>query len=489
VSEGKACKDWEMDRLKALQRLAQERFDVFVLGGGIVGAGVARDAALRGMKVGLVDARDFAFGTSSRSSRLLHGGIRYLAQGRIGLVREASVEKRILHRIAPHLTQPMAFCFPAYRESRWPLWQLRIGVKIYDWMCGGENFGKSEGMDVRRALETCSGLKADGLKGAVRYFDGFTNDARLVIDTLRSADNAGAVVANYVRFVGVEQRGDELVCAVKDEASGNEFVVRARAAVNATGPWSEGLGLSEVKLRLTKGIHLVFDAKRIATRDAVVITQGARILFVLPWGERTIVGTTDTDFFGRPEDAVVEDADVEYLLRTVNEFFPEVKLARGDVVSSYVGVRPLIADAKGRPSDISRTHSIRQSAPGWWDVAGGKLTTYRLMGDQTIDAVADFLGGRFKECVTAERLLVENGAEGSGIVPPEPSRELVERFCRREWALHLDDVMRRRTSWNLYRRDVEELSRTVADWMAEILGWPDEMKAAELQRQLKSGPQ
>src|SRR5690349_21793586 len=170
-----------MDRLKALQRLAQERFDVFVLGGGIVGAGVARDAALSGMKVGLVDARDFAFGTSSRSSRLLHGGIRYLAQGRIGLVREASLEKRVLHRIAPHLTQPMAFCFPAYRGSQWPLWQLRIGVKIYDWLCGGGNFGKSEGMNARRVLEACAGLKADGLKGAVRYFDGFTNDARLVI--------------------------------------------------------------------------------------------------------------------------------------------------------------------------------------------------------------------------------------------------------------------------------------------------------------------
>src|ERR1051325_7771944 len=457
----------EMERSKTLERLARESFDVFVIGGGMVGAGVARDAALRGMNVGLIDARDFAFGTRSCSSRLLHGGIRYLAQGRVGLVREASLEKRILHRIAPHLTQPMAFCFPAYRGRQWSLWQLRIGVKIYDWLCGGENFGKSEGMDVGRVLEACPGLKADELKGGVRYFDGYTNDARLVIDTLRSADEAGAAISNYVRFMRVEPRADELVCSVKDEAGGNEFAIRARTVINATGPWSEGLGLSKVKLRLTKGIHLVFDAKRISTKDAVVITQGARTLFVLPWAERTIVGTTDTDYFGRPEDARVEDADVEYLLRTMSEFFPEAKLAASDVVSSYAGVRPLIAARQGRPSDISRTHSIHQSVPGWWDVAGGKLTTYRLMAEQTVDAITDFLGDGFKDCVTAETSLLENGAKFIGIVPPEPSRELVEHFSRREWALTVEDVMRRRTSWSLYRRDAEEVSRIVADVLAQ----------------------
>lgn len=471
-----------MERAQTLSRMAQQRFDVLVIGGGIVGAGVARDAALRGMKVALVDARDFAFGTSSRSSRLLHGGIRYLAQGRIGLVREASVEKGILHRIAPHLAQPMAFCFPAYCDSQWPLWQLRIGVRIYDWLCSGRNFGRSEAMNSRRTLEICPGLRAEGLKGAVRYFDGFTNDARLVIDTLRSAENAGAVVANYARFVGVEDRGDAFVCSVQDELGGDNFIVQARAVVNASGPWSEGLGLSKVKLRLTKGIHLVFDAERLPAREATVITQGTRILFVLPWGERTIVGTTDTDFVGRPEEARVEESDIDYLLGSVNEFFPDAKLARSDVLSSYVGVRPLIADAHGKPSDISRTHSIQQSVGGWWDVAGGKLTTYRLMAEQTVDAFAKFLGGRFGECVTADRpLLDESATQGiSAIVPPEPSRELVEHFCRREWAQSLEDVMRRRTSWNLYRRDAGEVRRRVAAWMAEFLHWSDAQKETEL---------
>src|SRR5688572_20862066 len=206
-----------MERERILTGLGGQRFDLLVIGGGIVGAGVARDAALRGMKVALIDAHDFAFGTSSRSSRLLHGGIRYLAQGRIGLVREASIEKTILHRIAPHLAEPRAFCFPTYRGSQWPLWQMRIGVKIYDLLCGGRNFGKSEGMNAARTMEICPGLTGEGLTGAVRYYDGFTNDARLVIDTLRSAAKGGAIVANYVRFNSVEQRADENLCLVHDE--------------------------------------------------------------------------------------------------------------------------------------------------------------------------------------------------------------------------------------------------------------------------------
>ena len=456
-----------MERENILRGLGEERFDLLVIGGGIVGAGVARDGALRGMKVGLIDANDFAFGTSSRSSRLLHGGIRYLAQGRVGLVREASVEKRILHRIAPHLAEPLAFCFPTYRGSQWPLWQMRIGVKVYDLLCGGRNFGRSEGMNAARTVEVCPGLTREGLTGAVRYFDGFTNDARLVIDTLRSAAKAGAVVGNYVRFRGVEERGDGFSCLVRDEIADEDFRISMRAIVNATGPWSEGLGLSKVKLRLTKGIHLVFERERLPTTDAVVITQGKRILFVLPWGERTIVGTTDTDFEGRPEDVRVEQSDVDYLLGSVNEFFPRAELRSADVVSTWAGLRPLIADPHGRPSDISRTHSIEESARGWWDVAGGKLTTYRLMAEQTVDRVAEFLGADFGKCVTAEKALLEVSETWgvSGILPPEPSRELVEHFVRNEWAQSVEDVMTRRAGWAFYRKDAAEVARAVEGWM------------------------
>jgi glycerol-3-phosphate dehydrogenase len=251
-------------------------------------------------------------------------------------------------------------------------------------------------------------------------------------------------------------------CKVRDEIGDDAFEIGARAIVNATGPWAQGLGLSKVQLRPTKGIHLVFAAARLPTNGAAVITEGKRILFVLPWGERTIVGTTDTDFSGPPENVKVEPADVDYLLKTANEFFPGTKLSAPDVLSSYAGVRPLIADAKGRPSDISRSHLIRQSAPGWWDVAGGKLTTYRLMAEQTVDAVAAFLGGKFAECSTAQKPLLEADEKRIGILPPEPSSELVEHFFQNEWAQTVEDVMTRRTSWRLYRKDAREIEEFTA---------------------------
>src|SRR5437667_4590328 len=187
-------------RAAALQAFSSGTWDLLVIGGGIVGAGIARDAAMRGLRLGLVEQHDFAFGTSSRSSRLLHGGVRYLAQGRLGLVREASVEKRILHHIAPHLAEPLAFVFPAYHGTAWPLWQLRLGIKLYDLLCSGKNLGQSSSLDRATMLRWVPKLNPDGLTGAVRYFDAFTNDARLVLDTLRSAANHGATVVNYLNF-------------------------------------------------------------------------------------------------------------------------------------------------------------------------------------------------------------------------------------------------------------------------------------------------
>src|SRR5437667_9112245 len=195
-------------RAAALQAFSSGTWDLLVIGGGIVGAGIARDAAMRGLRVGLVEQHDFAFGTSSRSSRLLHGGVRYLAQGRLGLVRQASVEKRILHRIAPHLAEPLAFVFPAYRGTDWPLWQLRIGVKIYDLLCGGRNFGKSSSMTGEQVVNRVPGLEKKQLTGAIRYFDGLTNDARLVLDTLRSAARNGATVMNYLKFKNASHATD-----------------------------------------------------------------------------------------------------------------------------------------------------------------------------------------------------------------------------------------------------------------------------------------
>ncbi len=474
----------------ALESLTRGPLDLLIVGGGIVGAGIARDAALRGLKVGLVEQHDFAFGTSSRSSRLLHGGLRYLAQGRLGLVRQASVEKKIIHRIAPHLAEPLPFIFPTYRSNKdWVLWQLKIGVKVYDLLCGGRNLGRSTWLNKREVLEKVPGLNAAGLTGAVRYYDGFTNDARLVLDTLRSAARSGANVINYCRFT--DARPAELwECEMEDRLTRKNFQVRARAVVNATGPWAAGLPHSRVKLRLTKGIHLVVERARVPVPDSVVMTEGRRILFATPWGGRTILGTTDTDYRGPLDDVTADPEDIRHLLQVTNHFFPGAQLTDQDVINTWAGLRPLVADPHGQPSDISRSHEIRSPEPGWWDVTGGKLTTHRLMAGQTVDAIVKWLkkshdlNREFAPCRTAlEPLLPPAETAGvSGILPPEFSRQAVEHYCANEWAVHLDDVMVRRTGWHYYHRDAEEKAGRVADWMGDLLGWPEAARAAEIQR-------
>ena len=311
-----------MNQPNRLADLAASPVDVLVVGGGIVGAGVARDAAMRGLRVALVEKSDFASGTSSRSSRLLHGGLRYLAQGRLGLVREASVEKVILHRIAPHLAEPLPFIFPTRRHSSWSKWKMRMGVKIYDLLCGGRNLGKSAALSRDEVLSAVPGLSNDNLTGAVRYFDGFTCDARLVIDTLRSAANNGAKVFNYAALMEGRPSADGWTCQVQDKLSDQISQINARVVVNATGAWADLLPASRVPLRLTKGSHLVIDRARLPINDAIVLADGKRILFAIPWGVRVILGTTDTDYQGDRDSPVCDRADAEYILRIANLNFP-----------------------------------------------------------------------------------------------------------------------------------------------------------------------
>lgn len=463
-------------RARVIHQLTAEPLDLLVVGGGIVGSGVARDAALRGLRVGLVEQHDFAYGTSSRSSRLLHGGLRYLAQFEFGLVREASLEKRILAQIAPHLAQPLGFVFPAYQGEGPPLWQLRIGVKLYDLLCSGRNFAPSRVLSLDATQNLLPGLRRERLRGAVRYFDALTNDARLVIDTLRSAARAGARVVNYARLVSAARTGGSWQAVVTDGLSGVSTPLTTRAVVNATGPWSDHLPHSAVRLRLTKGIHLVFDARRIPVPSAVVITAGKRILFILPWGDRVIIGTTDTDYHGPPENVSVETSDVDYVLRTVNEFFPPVRLERRDVISAWAGLRPLVANADGTPSDISRAHEIKSPEPGWWDITGGKLTTYRLMAEQTVDAVVRELDLQVPPCRTAAEPLLprEETTAFSCIAPPPCTDEAVRHYVKHEWAVRLADVMVRRSGWHYHERPEERPVERVAAWMAHAAGWSPE---------------
>lgn len=460
-------------RDEALARLTEEPLDVLVLGGGIVGSGVVRDAAMRGLRVGLVEQHDFAGGTSSRSSRLLHGGLRYLEQGRLLLVHEASVEKKILGHIAPHLADPLAFIFPAYRGIGRPKWQLGIGVKIYDLLCAGKNFGPSSTLSRDETLGLVPSLDGDRLTGAVRYFDALTNDARLVLDTLRSAARHGAAVCNYVQFHDARREGDFWLCELMDQHTGKSLTVRSRTLVNATGPWAQQVRHSAVKLRLSKGIHIVVDRSRLPVPDAVVLTEGKRILFVIPWGERVIIGTTDTDYEGAPEDVAVAQADIDYVLHAVNERFPSVALTQADIVSTWAGLRPLIANPDGSPSDISRAHQIRCPEPAWWDVAGGKLTTYRLMGEQVVDQIIRHLGCQAAPCRTAvEPLLAPDEAPHfSGTLPPECNQKAVAHYLQNEWAIHLADIMVRRSGWHYYQREPSRTAEQVVAWMAELAGW------------------
>ena len=471
------------DRAEAFTRLTTAPLDVLVVGGGIVGSGVARDAALRGLKTGLVDQADFASGTSSRSSRLLHGGLRYLEQGRVRLVREASLEKKTLHRIAPHLAEPLGFVFPSYRGEGRPVWQLRIGVKLYDLLCGNGNFEPSRGFTRAETQAMLPALKAEKLAGAVRYFDALTNDARLVLDTLRSAARHDATVVNYVRLLDARRNSQGWTCDLEDAHTGARHTVNARTLVNATGPWADQVPHSAVKLRLSKGIHIVIDRRRLPVPSTVVITEGKRILFVLPWGERVIIGTTDTDYRGKPEDVTVDAVDVAYVLRTVNEFFPSVALRDADIISSWAGLRPLIANPDGSPSDISREHQIKSPEPGWWDIAGGKLTTYRLMAEQAVDQIIRHLGAAAQPCRTATEPLLAGADVNafSGLLPAPFTRAAVEHYVRHEWALKLEDVLLRRSGWHYYERWSLASIELVADWMAEAAGWSPERRAAEVE--------
>jgi glycerol-3-phosphate dehydrogenase len=477
----------ETNRSATLRALTSEPLDILIVGGGIVGAGIARDAAMRGLKIGLVEQHDFAFGTSSRSSRLLHGGLRYLAQGRVGLVHEASVEKKIVHHIAPHLAAPLPFIFPTYRGNKnWVLWQLQIGVKIYDLLCRGRNLGQSTWLSRAAVAARVPALTQTNLNGAVRYYDGFTNDARLVLDNLRSAARAGATLLNYARFTAATH-AEFWHCDLTDALTGTPFRIHARAVVNATGPWADGLAHSQVKLRVTKGIHAVVEHYRVPVPDTVVMTEGKRILFAIPWGERTILGTTDTDYSG-PLDQVHADAsDLNYVLGITNQFFPKARLETKDVISTWAGLRPLIADPHGKPSDISRSHEITNPQPGWWDVAGGKLTTYRLMAEQAVDKIVNTLKPLQREagvCRTATEPLLPPAEvrEISGILPPPFDQKVVAHFVTNEWAVHLDDVMLRRTSWHYYHRDAAGKAEQVSRWMAELLDWNESERDAELAR-------
>lgn len=399
-------------RAGALARLAAERFDLLVIGGGITGAGIARDAALRGLRTALVEQQDFAAGTSSRSSRLIHGGVRYLEHGHLHLVFEASRERRILLRMAPHLVRPLAFTWPVYTGARIGRLKLAAGLALYDTLALFRNVARHHRLDVGKVLAAEPGLRRDGLRGGARYFDAATNDARLTLANAIAASEAGACVLTYACVTAMHRDGDRLTgVTARDAFTDQEVVIRARALVNATGPWSDRTRRlvdesAPGTLLGSKGAHIAVPRDRLGNAGAVVMLhpRDGRVLFALPAGKMAIVGTTETPADARPSEVRATAEDVHYLLDAANTYFPGASLAGGDVVAAWAGIRPLAAGLAGsNAGSASREHAITVGEGGMLSVTGGKLTTYREMAEQVVDrVVAGLPDTEPSRCRTAE---------------------------------------------------------------------------------------
>jgi glycerol-3-phosphate dehydrogenase len=541
-------------RRSALAELAQQPVDVLVIGGGITGAGIALDAVARGYRVALVERGDFASGTSSRSTKLVHGGIRYLPELDFPLVREALVERGRLLRNAPHLVHPLSFVLPLYASSRHPVglpmappfgvglgFILDTGLFLYDRLAGHENVGPHRRIAPAEVTEHAKCLIPDGIKTGFVYYDAQTDDSRLTLAVLRSAADHGALLANYCqaseithykgRAAGARVR-DTLGC--KAEGAGGEFEIHARHVVNAGGVWAEELerlagDAPRLRIVPSKGTHLVFARETFDLGDEAIVlpeTADGRIIFIVPWGSRALVGTTDEPV-QRLDDPTATDDEVKYLLAHLNRYMRR-PVGQGDIIATYAGYRPLLELRKRRtPSRLSRTHALVEGEDGLLTISGGKLTTYRAMAEQVVDRI-DARGRRPKAHPTRRmrlagaaglaeaRMEIARRGQGAGLAPevvthlldaygadaarvvelvegaPSLSTRLVSDLpymraevayaCRAELALTVEDVLARRTHIAIEDRTHGMVAvEDIAALMAEELGWPDDERIRQIE--------
>jgi glycerol-3-phosphate dehydrogenase len=518
-------------RRAALARMAEARLDVLVIGGGVTGAGIALDAATRGLAVGLVEQRDLASGTSSRSSKLLHGGLRYLEQLDLGLVREALRERDLhLTRLSPHLARPVSFLFPLTHHG-WERAYVGAGIALYDTLGGARNLPRHQHLSRRGALELAPALRRDALTGAIRYYDASVDDARHTMEIARTAAAHGAHLATSTRVVDLVREEGRIVGArVLDLESGQEHTLRARQVVNATGVWTDDIqafvGRGRISVRASKGVHLVVPRDRIASRTGIILRTASSVLFVIPWFRHWIIGTTDTDWELDLAHPAASASDIRYLLDHVNRVL-RVPLTHDDVQGVYAGLRPLLHGESDATSELTREHAVATSAAGMISVAGGKYTTYRVMAEDAVDAVVralgiaappsrtaevPLLGARGLEDVRAhaeelalehelgtsvvERLLGRYGSLTTEVLAaiaerPELGREvpgtgghIAAEFhyaASHEGALHLEDALARRTHVSIETFDRGlTAAGSVARLLGETLGWDDEAMAREL---------
>jgi len=443
-----------------LARLANETFDVAIVGGGATGLGCAVDAASRGYRTAVDEAADFAAGTSSRSTKLVHGGVRYLARGDVHLVREALHERSLLLRNAPHLVRSVAFLTPAYRWTDIPYYAT--GLKLYDYLAGhNDGFAASRFVSRREALERVEWLRPEGLRGAVEYHDGQFDDSRLAIELARTAAAQGAAIANYARCTQIRDRNS---IAIRDEESNATFDLRAKVVVNACGIFADEFRRLDDPsampvLALSRGTHVVIDPQTLSSNDAVLVpkTRDGRVAFAIPWHGRLLVGTTDVAAIEPVADPQPTDAEIAFLLETLRDY-TDAAVDATLVTASFAGLRPLVAR---RPSSstarVSREHFVDVSRNGLVTIAGGKWTTYRKMAQDTIDAAAEATGLPQAPCVTSDLRLHDASSEVAALATARPTlaRRLHPDFAytladavngfRNEMARTAEDVLYRRT--------------------------------------------
>ena len=420
-------------RDQQIERLRTEQFDLLVIGGGITGAGIALDAATRGLKVALVEKSDFASGTSSRSTKLIHGGLRYLAQFHFRLTREALSERSVLQKLAPHLVEPIPFLFPIYHK-RLEVWRVNTGLWLYDLMAGLRRTKLHRRLSRQDTLARMPQLNPEGLRASFVYYDSRTDDARLVVEVLKAAVANGAAIANYLmadRILTKEGRATGV--AARDVLGEATFDIRAHKVVVAAGVWLDhvldgGEPTGRRRVRPAKGVHLVVPRERLGGDLAVVFpTPDDRLMFVIPWQGATLIGTTDTDYTGPLDEPRADRADVDYILKVVNSTFPGVELSDADVISLQAGLRPLVDNGGDETAKVSREDRVFENPDGSIAIAGGKLTTYRQMGRKVVDLAVRRLG--------EEGFLRRRPHSRTRDVPlggfPERSRRRISRLIRR----------------------------------------------------------
>lgn len=403
-------------RQENIETMKQTQLDLLIIGGGITGAGITLEAGAKGMSNGLIEMQDFAAGTSSRSTKLIHGGLRYLKQFEVELVADVSKEREIIYNNASHIVKPAPMTLPIYDEpgASFDSFSSKVALKLYDELSDVQEEYKYYFLDREGTLNREPGLNQEGLLESGIYLDYTSDDARLTLELLKKAHEFGSLIANYVRAVGFIYDSEEQICGVKaeDVLTGEVFDIQATVVINATGPWSDtirkmSLPESESLMRPTKGVHLVVDKKRLPVNGPVYTDTGLqdnRMIFIVPRRDKTYFGTTDTDYQGDIADPKVTDEDVEYLLKAVNLRFPGVHLTEEDIEASWAGLRPLISEGKGKdPSAVSRGSSLKESSDGLMTIAGGKLTDYRRMAEGSIDLIEQ----RLKEKIGKEYPEVE----------------------------------------------------------------------------------